>query len=81
MAATTLEKPHAVPLLEALDEIAAAHKVSVTAVSLSWLRAQRTVGAPIASARTLDQLTTLFESATLELSPDEIGSLANITKP
>ena len=68
-------------LLEALDEIAAAHGVSVTAVSLAWLRAQPTVGAPIASARTLDQLTTLFESAALTLSGDEIGALANITKP
>ena len=76
-----LEKPHAVPLLEALDEIAAAHGGSVTAVSLAWLRAQPTVGAPIASARTLDQLTTLFESAALTLSGDEIGALANITKP
>jgi aryl-alcohol dehydrogenase-like predicted oxidoreductase len=76
-----LEKPHAVALLEALDEIAAAHKVSVTAVSLAWLRAQRTVGAPIASARTLEQLSDLFQSATLKLSGDEIGALANITKP
>jgi aryl-alcohol dehydrogenase-like predicted oxidoreductase len=55
--------------------------VSVTAVSLAWLRAQRTVGAPIASGRTLEQLAALFESATLQLSPDQIGALANITKP
>lgn len=76
-----LEKPQAAPLLKALDEIAAAHKVSVTAVSLAWLRAQRTVGAPIASARTLEQLADLFESATLKLSGDELGTLSAITAP
>jgi aryl-alcohol dehydrogenase-like predicted oxidoreductase len=76
-----LEKPQAAPLLAALDEIAAAHHVSVTAVSLAWLRAQRTVGAPIASARTLEQLADLFQSATLTLSGDELGRLANITTP
>jgi aryl-alcohol dehydrogenase-like predicted oxidoreductase len=76
-----LENPQAAPLLEALDKLAAAHKVSVTAISLAWLRAQRTVGAPIASARTLEQLDALFESANVQLSSDEIGSLANITAP
>ena len=76
-----LEKPQAAPLLAALDEIAAAHSVSVTAVSLAWLRAQPTVGAPIASARTLEQLADLFQSATLMLSGDELGRLASITMP
>ena len=76
-----LDKPYAAPLLEALDQIAAAHNVSVTAVSLAWLRAQRTVGAPIASARTLEQLADLFQSAALKLSGDELGRLASITAP
>lgn len=80
-AAKHLAKPQATPLLAALDEIAAAHRVSVTAVSLAWLRAQRTVGAPIASARTVEQLGDLFQSADVTLSADELGRLAGITAP
>jgi aryl-alcohol dehydrogenase-like predicted oxidoreductase len=76
-----LDKPYAAPLLKALDELAAAHDVSVTAISLAWLRAQRTVGAPIASARTLEQLGDLFQSAEVKLRPDELGTLSNITAP
>jgi len=76
-----LDRPHAAPLLKALDEIAAEHQVSVTAVSLAWLRAQRTVAAPIASARTEEQLGDLFQSANLQLTGDELGTLADITAP
>ena len=39
-------------VLAALDEIAAAHSVEPAAVALAWLRAQPTILAPIASART-----------------------------
>jgi aryl-alcohol dehydrogenase-like predicted oxidoreductase len=76
-----LDRPQAAPLLKALDEIAAGHKVSVTAVSLAWLKGQRSVAAPIASARTIEQLGDLFESATLRLTGDELGALADITAP
>jgi aryl-alcohol dehydrogenase-like predicted oxidoreductase len=63
-------------VLEALDEVAAAHGVSVAAVALAWLRAQPTVAAPIASARTPEQLAELLPMAGLELTPDEIESLS-----
>ena len=56
--------------------IAASHEVSVTAVSLAWLRQQTGVGAPIASARTLEQLEHLIESFTLALTLDELQQLA-----
>ncbi|WP_285028403.1 aldo/keto reductase [Plantibacter sp. ME-Dv--P-122b] len=62
-------------LLPVLDEIAAAHGVSVATVSLAWLRSQPTVVAPIASARTVEQLPDLLASATLELSADELAAL------
>ncbi|HTJ70077.1 MAG TPA: aldo/keto reductase [Actinospica sp.] len=61
--------------LSVLDEIAAAHGVPVAAVSLAWLAAQPTVAAPIASARTVEQLAELIPSVGLELSADEIGAL------
>lgn len=71
-----LEDPRNLALLEVLDGVAAAHETSVTAVSLAWLRAQPTVAAPIASARTPEQLPALIASFELELSATEIAALA-----
>jgi aryl-alcohol dehydrogenase-like predicted oxidoreductase len=63
-------------VLDALEEVAAAHATSPAAVALAWLRAQPTVVAPIASARTPEQLAELLPMADLELSADEIERLA-----
>jgi aryl-alcohol dehydrogenase-like predicted oxidoreductase len=63
-------------VLEALDEVAAAHGVTVAAVALAWLRAQPHVVAPIASARTTDQLEEILPAATLELTPAEVERLS-----
>jgi aryl-alcohol dehydrogenase-like predicted oxidoreductase len=63
-------------VLEALDEVAAAHDTSVAAVALAWLRVQPSVVAPIASARTTDQLDQIMPAATLELTPDEVERLS-----
>jgi aryl-alcohol dehydrogenase-like predicted oxidoreductase len=76
-----LASPRNVALLGVLDEVAAVHGVSVTAVSLAWLRSHPVVGAPIASARTTQQLDALFECATLTLSRDEIARLSALTSP
>jgi len=62
-------------VLDALDEVAAAHSTSVAAVSLAWLLAQPTVLAPIASATSPEQLAELTACATLELSPTELETL------
>ncbi|MFF2050343.1 aldo/keto reductase [Leifsonia sp. NPDC058194] len=62
-------------VLTALDEVAAAHSASVASVALAWLAAQPTVTAPIASARTLDQLPDLLASVSLELTPAELDAL------
>jgi len=64
-------------VLEALDDIAAAHKSTPAAVSLAWLAAQPTVAAPIASARNLDQLTDLLASVELQLTPSELATLTD----
>ncbi|UOX87468.1 aldo/keto reductase [Amycolatopsis sp. FBCC-B4732] len=63
-------------VLAKLDEVAKAHDVAVATVALAWLRQQPTVAAPIASARTTEQLTDLIASVTLTLSPDELASLS-----
>jgi aryl-alcohol dehydrogenase-like predicted oxidoreductase len=64
-------------LLPVLDEVAAAHGVSVATVSLAWLRSQPTIIAPIASARTVEQVPDLLASATLELSDEELAALSD----
>lgn len=66
-------------ILATLDRVAAAHDVSVTAVSLAWLAAQPTVATPIASARVVDQLPDLLQMAGLELSQSELDELSAIS--
>jgi len=64
-----------VAVLAALDEVAKAHATTQAAVALAWLAAQPTVVAPIASARTVEQLDELLPFMTLELTPDELEGL------
>lgn len=62
-------------VLDALEEVAAAHETSPAAVALAWLLAQPSVLAPIASATSTAQLQELLACATLELSIAEIERL------
>ncbi|MCG0067861.1 MULTISPECIES: aldo/keto reductase [Streptomyces] len=62
-------------VLAALDEIAAAHEAPVATVALAWLAAQPTVTAPIASARTVEQLPALLGVAELKLTQEELAQL------
>src|SRR4051794_31452103 len=63
-------------VLEALDEVAAAHETPVAAVALAWLLARPRVAAPIASARTTEQLEAILPAATLRLTPAEVQRLS-----
>jgi aryl-alcohol dehydrogenase-like predicted oxidoreductase len=47
----------------------------LASVALAWLYAQPTIGAPIASARTIEQLNELLPMATLTLTSAELDSL------
>ncbi|GGS59768.1 aldo/keto reductase [Streptomyces cinerochromogenes] len=62
-------------VLAALDEVAAAHDAPVATVALAWLAAQPTVTAPIASARTVEQLPALLGVAELKLTEAEVAKL------
>ncbi len=66
-----------IAVLEALDEVAAAHNAEVATVALVWLLGQRTVIAPIASARNVEQLAPLLAVPGLELSADELQRLTS----
>jgi aryl-alcohol dehydrogenase-like predicted oxidoreductase len=62
-------------VLAALDEVAAAHEAPLATVALAWLAAQPTVTAPIASARTVDQLPALLGVADLKLTDEDLAKL------
>ncbi|HST55030.1 MAG TPA: aldo/keto reductase [Solirubrobacteraceae bacterium] len=64
-----------IAVLRALDEIAAAHDATLAAVSLAWLLAKPTVAAPIASARSVEQLNELLGVTRLRLTDVQVRSL------
>ncbi|WP_406331192.1 aldo/keto reductase [Streptomyces sp. NBC_00203] len=70
-----LDSERGVRVLAALDEVAQAHEVPVATVALAWLAAQPTVAAPIASARTVEQLPALLGVADLVLTDGDLGKL------
>ncbi|MER6472898.1 aldo/keto reductase [Streptomyces collinus] len=74
-AAKHLQSERGQKVLTALDEIAAAHDVPVATVALAWLAGRPTVTAPIASARTVEQLPALLGVAELELTQEESDRL------
>jgi aryl-alcohol dehydrogenase (NADP+) len=78
--ASTYLDDRGIAVLAALDEVAANHGATVAAVALAWLLAQPAVVAPIASARTPDQLADLLPVADLELSADELERLADASE-
>jgi aryl-alcohol dehydrogenase-like predicted oxidoreductase len=78
-AAAYLEQPGAVAALATLDEVAAAHDTTVAAVALAWIAAQPHVAAPIASARSVEQLQDLLPVNDLQLTADEVDRLTSAT--
>jgi aryl-alcohol dehydrogenase-like predicted oxidoreductase len=74
-AAKHLQTERGQKVLAALDEVARAHDAEVATVALAWLAAQPTVAAPIASARTVEQLPALLAVAELRLTDEELRKL------
>ena len=62
-------------MLEKLDQIAKERNTSVSAIALAWLRQQKTVSAPIASATRLEQIKELMPL--IELNASELQELTN----
>jgi aryl-alcohol dehydrogenase-like predicted oxidoreductase len=52
-------------IIKKLDALAQKYNTSISAISIAWLRAQPTISAPIASARTVDQLREIMPLITL----------------
>jgi aryl-alcohol dehydrogenase-like predicted oxidoreductase len=70
-----LDTERGIRVLTALDQVAQAHDAEVATVALAWLSARPTVAAPIASARTVDQLPALLAVADLTLTDAEVARL------
>ncbi|MEU6098875.1 aldo/keto reductase [Streptomyces sp. NPDC047079] len=62
-------------VLAALDEVAHTRGAEIATVALAWLAAQPTVVAPIASARTVEQLPALLAVADLTLTEEDLAKL------
>jgi aryl-alcohol dehydrogenase-like predicted oxidoreductase len=69
-----------VDVVSALEEVASARDVEVTSVALAYLLAKG-VTAPIASARTTDQLTAVMAAASLDLDDAEVSRLDEASAP
>ncbi|MEV5573086.1 aldo/keto reductase [Spirillospora sp. NPDC052269] len=70
-----LETERGQRVLAALDAIAVEREVPVATVALAWLAGRPTVAAPIASARSVDQLPALLAIADLTLTDAEAERL------
>lgn len=67
-------------VVAALEQIASAHNAPIAAVALAWLVQQPTVLAPIASARTVEQLPDLLAVKDVTLTNDELSTLRTAAK-
>jgi aryl-alcohol dehydrogenase-like predicted oxidoreductase len=70
---TKYTNEHGWAVLAKLERLANHHSVSLSAIALAWLRQQPSVAAPIASARTVEQLREIMVSVTL--SHEELAFL------
>ena len=66
-------------ILDRLREVAAAHSVPVAQVSLAWLLSKPYMSAPIVGANSAEQLHELMPAATLELAPEELAALEEVS--
>jgi aryl-alcohol dehydrogenase-like predicted oxidoreductase len=73
--------PRGYDVLDVVHQVAIAHATTPGAVALAWLLTRPAVVAPIASARTPDQLVDLLPMADLTLEPDEIAALDAVSAP
>jgi aryl-alcohol dehydrogenase-like predicted oxidoreductase len=62
-------------ILQALDQVAAAHDATPAQVALAWLIARPSVTAPIVSATSLSQLQDILKAADLTLTGEDLKAL------
>jgi aryl-alcohol dehydrogenase-like predicted oxidoreductase len=75
-----IDRPRAFRCVEAMRPIAQAHGVSVARVALAWVLQQPGVTSAIIGAKTLEQLRDNVAAAELQLSPDELSTLNEVSR-
>lgn len=71
--------PQAFHVVEAVREIAAEQNVETASIAIAWLLANPVVTAPIASARTPEQLPPLLEGVSIALADDDKETLDELS--
>jgi len=66
-------------ILAALEEVAADHGATPARVALAWLLTRPYVAAPIVGANTPEQLADLLPAAGLELAPEAVARLDEVS--
>ncbi len=64
------------PMLAAMDDVARETDATHAQVALAWLRVQPGIGAPIASATSVEQVRELCGAVTLDLNPEQLTRLS-----
>jgi aryl-alcohol dehydrogenase-like predicted oxidoreductase len=71
--------PAGLATIDALEEIGKEHGVSIATTALAWLLAKPTIVAPIASARTPEQLGDLLAVANVTLTAEQVARLDEVS--
>jgi len=74
-----INKEKAYDIIDEMRVIAEHHKVSVATVALNWVIKQPAVTSTIIGAKTLQQLTDNIAAVKLELTPDEMKLLNEVS--
>lgn len=67
-------------VIDALQQVGAGRGISPTATALAWLLSKPGITAPLASARTTEQLPDLLAAVGVELAADEIATLDDASR-
>ncbi len=64
-------------ILSAMDAVSARTGAALAEIAIAWIIAQPGIGAPIASATSVQQLESLVRGASLQLSPEDLRELTD----
>jgi aryl-alcohol dehydrogenase-like predicted oxidoreductase len=76
-----LDRERGFVVLDVLREIAAGHAVTPAAVALAWAAAKPFVSSAVFGATTIEGLAANLDAADLDLSPEEVAALDDVSAP
>lgn len=76
-----LSSPRTFEIIDALRAVAEESGTTPAIAAIAWLRRQPGVIAPIASAKSIEQLDGLVEAVRFELGPDQVERLTEVSAP